>query len=405
MRTPAPPLPASHHPLAAAQASRDDYDVVVVGARVAGAATAMLLARHGLRVLCVDRAAAGSDTLSTHSLVRGGVLQLSRWGLLDRLRDAGTPRASSVRFHYGDEPVTLDVTAQGDVDGLYSPRRTVLDPLLVDAAREAGAEVCYRVPVAGLLTEGGRVSGVRLGRGGGDRVVRARWVVGADGIRSGVAAAVGAPVLHAESVTAAVGYAFWSGLPDDAIVNLYDVPGCAVGMVPTNDGRANVWVAVTPEVHASTLRGNVRDGYHRLLATHPTAAALLRGATCDGGYRSFPGAPGYLRAAHGAGWALVGDAGYFKDPVSAHGITDALIDAELLADALARVLRGGADPDDELGRYQGRRDEMAALLMPPIARLARLDLDGRGAMLAFREVGIALRREVELLQQPAAAPA
>jgi flavin-dependent dehydrogenase len=404
--SPTTPLASpSAHRLGGAEPSRAEYDVVVVGARVAGAATAMLLARRGLRVLCVDRAAEGSDTLSTHSLVRGGVLQLSRWGLLDRLRAAGTPRATSVRFHYGDEPVALDVTGHGDVDGLYSPRRTVIDPLLVDAAREAGVEVCHRVPVAGPVTEHGRVTGVRLGRGDGDRVVRARWVVGADGIRSGVAAAVGAPVLRAESVTAAVAYAFWSGLPDDAIVNLYDVPGCAVGIVPTNGGQANVWVAVTPEVHASTLRGNVREGYHRLLSAHPTAAALLRGATCDGGYRSFPGTPGYLRAAHGDGWALVGDAGYFKDPVSAHGITDALIDAELLADALARVLLDGADADDELGRYQGRRDEMAALLMPPIARLAGFELDGPGALSAFRDVGVALRREVELVADLSPAPA
>ena len=383
--------------------AHDSYDVVVVGARVAGAATAMLLARHGLHVLCVDHAAPGSDTLSTHSFTRGGVMQLSRWGLLGRLRAAGTPRTTTVEFHYGGDPVALDVSGPGDVDGFYSPRRTVLDPLLVEGAREAGAEVCHRVPVPGLLTDGGRVTGVRVGRRGQERPVRARWVVGADGIRSGVADAVAAPTLHLEPATSAVVYAFWSGLPDDTIHNVFDVRGRGVGIVPTDAGQANVWVALPPAEHRRLVQGDVRGGYHRLLADHPTASTLLRdaGATCDGGYRSFPGAPGHLRQAHGPGWALVGDSGYFKDPLSAHGMTDAFIGAELLAHALAEVLEGGADPDVALGGYQRERDALAALLMPPVARLAALDLDGAGAFRAFRDLNLALRREVELLEQRA----
>ena len=103
---------------------RPRYDVVVVGARAAGASTAMLLARRGLSVLAVDRTPYGSDTMSTHSLARAGVLQLSRWGVLDRIRAAETPVANTVVFHYGGEQVTIDVPARGDVDGLYSPRRT-----------------------------------------------------------------------------------------------------------------------------------------------------------------------------------------------------------------------------------------------------------------------------------------
>ncbi|MGB7818280.1 MAG: NAD(P)/FAD-dependent oxidoreductase [Ornithinibacter sp.] len=378
--------------------AHDDYDVIVIGARPAGAATAMLLARRGLRVLCVDKAAAGSDILSTHSLVRGGVTQLSRWGLLDRLRDAGTPRARTVEFHYGSGPLPLDVTGPGDVDGLYSPRRTVLDPIIVEAAVEAGAEVHHRVSVTGpVVDDRGAVVGVTIGRGAAARTITARWVVGADGMRSRFADQVGATVLRRESETATVVYAYWAGLPDDVIVNLYDVPGRAIGIVPTNHGEANVWVAMRPEVYEQEVRGDIRGAYDRLLAQHTSARERLTGATCVGGHRSFPGRPGHLRQAHGNGWALVGDAGYFKDPVSAHGITDAFICAELLSDALADVLLGGADPAEALEGYQSRRDEMASLLITPTTRIASLRDDGAGMMRSFQELGIALRDEVEML--------
>src|SRR5580765_1213789 len=123
------------------------YDVVVVGARPAGAATAMLLARAGLRVLVVDRGRYGTDTLSTHALMRGGVLQLHRWGVLDAVVGAGTPPVRRTTFRYGGEEIVIPIKASHGVDALYAPRRTVLDRLLVDAAVEAGAEVRYGVAV------------------------------------------------------------------------------------------------------------------------------------------------------------------------------------------------------------------------------------------------------------------
>src|SRR6058998_1057956 len=123
--------------------SPSEYDVVVVGARCAGAATAMLLARAGLRVALLDRAASGSDTLSTHALMRTGVVQLQRWGLLDRVVAAGTPGIRQTVFRYGDATTTVAIKPSGGVDALYAPRRTVLDPILVDAARGAGADVTF----------------------------------------------------------------------------------------------------------------------------------------------------------------------------------------------------------------------------------------------------------------------
>src|SRR5215472_12145174 len=100
------------------------YDVIVVGARVAGAATAMLLARNGLRVLAVDRAAFPSDTVSSHQVQVPGVARLRRWGLLDRLN---APPTREVRFDSGEVVLRGRFPAYDGADALYSPRRTVLD--------------------------------------------------------------------------------------------------------------------------------------------------------------------------------------------------------------------------------------------------------------------------------------
>src|SRR4051794_26118744 len=170
------------------------YDAIIVGARCAGAPTAMLLARQGFRVLLVDHATFPSDTLSTHVIHAPGVAALARWGLLDDVRATGCPAITDYSFDFG--PFTISGTSH-PVDGLsdaYAPRRTVLDKILVDAARAAGAEVREDCHVDEVIVENGRVAGVRVG----GRVERARIVIGADGRNSRVAQAVGATDYNAK---------------------------------------------------------------------------------------------------------------------------------------------------------------------------------------------------------------
>src|SRR5215475_6770341 len=191
------------------------FDVVVVGARPAGAATAMLLARHGRRVLMLDRDRYGTDTLSTHALMRGGVRLLSQWHLLDQIISAGTPPVGRSRFDYGTDSVTVPIKPSPGVDALYAPRRTVLDRVLVDAARAAGAEVRFGVGVTGLLRNGaGRVIGVcGRNRDGSQVTVHAGLTVGADGIRSTIGAHAGAATLRTGRGASAITYGYWSELP------------------------------------------------------------------------------------------------------------------------------------------------------------------------------------------------
>ena len=337
---------------------RNNYDVAVVGARAAGAATACLLARSGLRVLLVDRARYGADTLSTHALMRGGVLQLSRWGLLDEVIAAGTPPVRRTTFRYASVVVPIQVKPTHGVDALYAPRRTVLDPILVDAAVAAGVDVRFGVVTSVARDADGAVTGVvgRTRDGQGFRA-RARIVVGADGVRSTIAERVGAPFERLGTSAAAVTYGYWSGLETDGYEWNFR-PDAASGVIPTNAGQVCVFASASPR---RIGRGGL-DPLVRIVAeSSPDLAARLAAATPPPALRTFTGLPGHVRRSWGRGWALVGDAGYFKDPLSAHGLTDALRDAELLARAVVAVI-DGADEDDALADYQATRDTLSAAL-------------------------------------------
>ena len=373
---------------------RERYDAVVVGARAAGAATALLLARRGLRVLAVDRGAYGSDTLSTHALMRAGVLQLGRWGLLGRIQAAGTPSVHRTVFHYEDEVIDVAIKPRDGVPALFAPRRALLDRLLVDAAVDAGATVRHRVRLADLdLGASGRVEGVLLQDAeGGERLrVRAGIVIGADGLRSTVASLVGAPVTRQGRHAAACLYGYWSGLDVDGY-HWYWGRAAAAGAIPTNGGETLVFAGVSARRFAAEVRADVSRGYLRLLAeAAPELAARLPGARLVSALHGFPGQPGYLRRPWGPGWALVGDAAYFKDPITAHGISDALRDAELLARA---VEEGG---DEALAAYEVSRDALSSGLFEVTDRIASLEWDTAGLKDLHQALSGEMKREVAAL--------
>jgi len=394
-------------PRGAYLAAKRPCDVVVVGARCAGAATALLLARAGLRVLLLDRAAAGSDTLCTHALMRGAVLQLHRWGLLDTIIAAGTPPVRSAVFRCPQDDVRLPVRPTPGVaglDALYAPRRTLLDAALADAARRAGAEVRFGMAVTRLLTDGaGRVVGVaaspatRAGavaeraaagdarRRGGDEagsgqapgprefLVRAALTIGADGAASTVARAVRAPARRVGPAAGSYLYGYWRGLPTDGYEWFYG-PGSSAGLVPTNDELTCLF-AGRAAARMRPVRSGTREARTALDAVAAAAAPgltdRLAGAEPVGRVAAFTGRGAQLRQAFGPGWALAGDAGLALDPLGVHGISDALRDAELLARA---VVAAGPAPgpglDAALGRYQQARDRLALPMLAATDRLA-----------------------------------
>ncbi|HEX6337445.1 MAG TPA: NAD(P)/FAD-dependent oxidoreductase [Jiangellaceae bacterium] len=345
------------------------YDVIVVGSRAAGAATAMLLARAGLRVLAVDRARFPSDTLSTHAIQLTGVSRLKRWGLLDRLAAAGTPAAREVRFDLEYAVLQGRFPEFDGVDGLHCPRRTVLDALLVDAAREAGAEVRENITVEELTWDGKRVSGIRAReRSGPSFGEQARLVIGADGKHSFVANAVGAPVYRRVQPSSFASYTYWSGA--DISAEIYQRPGHAVvAAFPTNHDLAVIFVSA-PLAEFARFRTDVEGHYLKILDRCGDLAARVRAGQRAERFRTTPDLPHHFRVPHGPGWALVGDAGLVLDPVSAQGISQAFRDAELLTEAVTAARERGKPLDALLAQYHRRRDAAARPLFDFTTRLA-----------------------------------
>jgi len=331
------------------------YDVIVVGARVAGAATAMLLARWGLRVLAVDRARFPSDTLSTHQVQVPGVALLNRWGVLDRLRAAGTPATRQVRFDSGHVVLEGRFPAYGGVDALYSPRRTLLDSILVDAARAAGAEVREGYLVEEVVFGRDRVVGIRgHEKGGTPATETARLVVGADGKHSMVADAVGARRYRQRPASTLVSYTYWGGVAMSG-GELYQRPTRAVAAFPTNDDLTMIYVEA-PRTEFETFRSDIEGHYLKTLEQCADLADRVRAGQRAERFRTTPDLPNTFRVPYGPGWALVGDAGVVMDPITAQGIGNALRDAELLADAIAAGLGRGQPFDAGLAGHQRRRD-------------------------------------------------
>jgi 2-polyprenyl-6-methoxyphenol hydroxylase-like FAD-dependent oxidoreductase len=374
-----------------------DWDVIVVGGRVAGAATALLLARAGIRVILVDRDRHGSDTLSTHGLMRAGVLQLTRWGVLPEIIAAGTPPIHQVVFHYADsEPVSVAIKPSAGVEALYAPRRYLIDRLIVDAAAAAGAEVLHETIATALLRgPAGQVAGVHIrSRSGRSADLHAPLTVGADGIRSTVARHVDAPLVQTGSTASAVLYRYFDDLPATGYEWAYG-DHSAAGFIPTNDATC-VFVATTPAHLRRLRRAGAERAFAELIGSAaPSFVDRLADASPTSRMHGWGGEPGYLRQSWGPGWALVGDAGYFKDPITTHGMTDALRDAELFAEA---VLAGPSRFDEAAAAYQRTRDRLSYDMINVTEAVAGYDWNLDRLRRLLREVSAAMGEEVDHLQ-------
>ena len=334
------------------------YDAVIVGARCAGAATAMLLARAGMKVLVIDRQTYGSDTMSTHALMRTGVLQLDRWGVLPAVMAAGTPEIRATTFHYGCDSLSLSIKPEHGIEHLCAPRRTVLDRILVEAARAAGADVRHGLAVSQLQFDNkGQVIGALLKDPDGHSTpVRSEIVIGADGRQSTVAALVNAGTYLAGQSASGYVYGYFEDLERRGY-HWHFGENVAAGVIPTNHGQHCVFAAVAGTAFRGTFHGNIEGAFLKVLeANSPQLSGDVSRARLVGRLRGFAGVPGHFRQSYGPGWALVGDAGYFKDPLTAHGISDALRDAELLA----RAMLDGSPC--ALEAYQHRRDALSRSL-------------------------------------------
>lgn len=336
-------------------ASVTEYDCIVVGARCAGAALGVYLARSGMRVLILEADALHADQpFSTHVIQALGIDRLEELGVAQRIR-AVTPPVRVARMAVREHPV--DVTLP-EARPMYCPRRSTLDPMLQDAAIGAGVELRVETRVVELLRTGDRVCGVRAQRGGQTAEFRARWVVGADGRSSSVAKLVAARN-YIEHTSERAGYWAYYAKPEcwdredpwrkfQTVIRLDDVARFAFEC----DGGLLMMGVFAAFEQVRAWHGEYRGGLRKQLLASPLTAALAEAepVTTPVGLLK---AHFYVREPFGKGWALVGDAGLHKDPTPGYGITDALCDAKALAQALC------VGSDEAMREYWRVRDEHA----------------------------------------------
>lgn len=348
------------------------YDIIVVGARCAGSAVALLLARKGYKVLLLDRSTFPSDLpFSTHYIHQSGIARLKRWGVLDKVVRSGCPAITSFHFDFGSHVLTGSPPPADGAQEAYAPRRKVLDAILVDAATAAGVDLRTEFSVDELLLEGDAVCGIRGRQKGGSPVAeKARMIIGADGMHSTVAKSVRATEYNAKPPLEGPYFSYWSGVQMKGF-EFHPGPYRGAFGWMTNDGLALIGVGFAASDHPR-VRADIEGNYLRAIAEDaPDLAERMRGGRRE---ERFVGGlvPNYFRKPYGPGWALVGDAGYLKDPCTAEGITDAFHSAELLADAIDSGLSGRQPLEQALAGYERERNQVAFPLFEFTCQLANL---------------------------------
>ncbi|MBF6467490.1 FAD-dependent monooxygenase [Nocardia beijingensis] len=348
-------------------------DVVVVGARCAGSAAAVAFARAGRDVLVLDSARFPSDTLSTHLLWPGGLAELRRVGALARVLGLGAPPLTTAFADGGGYQVRSSFTPVDGVDYAMCVRRTGLDAALVATAVDAGARVRQGVRVTALLWSGGRCVGVRCADGDGAREVRARLVVGADGRRSTVARLVGVtrPRLSAPSGRDCY-FAYWhDGAADQRHIAAQWRSGPDLGTAFPCDGGLLLSLVQPPAHPGEPGAGRAERRYQEAIEQLPGLRRRLRDCRRVGRVRSATRLASYFRRSTGPGWALPGDAGHFKDPVTAQGIRDALRYGRLLGELTAVALDDPEHLDTASAAWERLRDRECLGVYQWTNRLAR----------------------------------
>jgi flavin-dependent dehydrogenase len=364
------------------------YDAIIVGARVAGAPTAMLLARKGYKVLLVDKATFPSDTLSSHQLQIPGSVLLKQWGLLDQVLATNPGPARGAAFDMGYASFDGNYPALDGVNHIISPRRYLLDAILVEAAGAAGAEVRQGFATQELIFDNERVIGIRgQDRDGKSYSDYARIVIGADGRHSIVAKAVNAPKYHEQPTQTLGYYSYFSDLPlKNGKGEMYARGRQLFGCWPTNDNLTMIYTA-RPIAEFKEFKINVEGNYMATFDAVPEFAERVRAAKRVEPIRGAGDLPNYFRKPYGEGWALIGDAGFFKDPINGHGINDAFRDAALVANAVDDGFSGRVPIHQALAAYQQERDSKSKPLYDFTLELASMKPPAPEQIMMFQALG------------------
>lgn len=371
------------------------YDAIVVGARVAGAPAAMLLARKGYKVLMVDRDSFPSDIMSTHYIHLPGQIRLRKWGLLDKVIDTGAPYIKARTLHFDGSPFAVPdlPLPEGITPDTLCPRRYLLDKILVDAAVEAGAELRENFVVRELIWEDGAVVGIR----GGDRAnleeFRAKIVIGADGLHSFVAREVKPEEYDcAPSLTFGY-YNYWTNVEDTGMHIHFFSEKYGILVFPTNDGKTCIGVGGAIDAFKD-FRSDIETNYLEALKAVPELYEQVITGECEK-FQGTADMPNYFRKPYGPGWALTGDAGYHRDFITGLGINDAFLQAELLADALDDSFSGRKEHEEAMAEFQRKRDDF---VKPTYDITVKMAAGENIEPMEFMNFGMAMLRQIPAME-------
>jgi 2-polyprenyl-6-methoxyphenol hydroxylase-like FAD-dependent oxidoreductase len=356
-----------------------DADVIIVGFRCAGAPLALALHRAGVKVVVIDKDPFFTDQpISTHAIQPYGMKMLDRVGLGDVVRGLA-PRNSAFRFQVEDSYMQVDLDGT-ELDS-RSPRRSKLDPALQKAALAEGVDARDETRVIGLLTEGDRVTGVRVHDANGESELRAPLVVGADGRHSTIAKLVGAPAYLESTAPNALYWSYFEATPVFTTDPRYDWGACI--HVERQEARAVFQTDSGLLLMAGGGRRSVVEGWRqdpaaalwKHLAAGTLTAPLLEGTRMVAKPMGQLSLHFFMKRAVGPGWALVGDSGLHMDPTPGLGITDAFRDALALAEAIiaggeqAMLLYWRRRDADSLGLYHFAGDMGSEHYNNPLTRM------------------------------------
>lgn len=350
-----------------------EYDALIVGARVAGSSLAIRLAQQGRRVLVIDRESFPSDILSTHFLAFNAVESLSRLGVLERIEAAGFRRVLRHRAWIDD--ICIDVPSGPRGTFSIAPRRIVLDQVLIDRARECGAEVIERARADALLFEDGVVVGVAIQMIGGERrEIRSRVLVGADGKGSQVARWAGAEKYNERPAGRPIYLGYFHGVTElaEPTIEMFFATNRIGFCFPMRPNEDLLCVEAQPE-DFEEIRSDPLPWFRAAIATLPGMDARTCDAKLEGKLLGIRSVDNFFRKPYGPGWALTGDAAYVKDPCTGYGIGDALLQGFMLAKSLGATL-DGAPWDATMAAYHERRDAvMTPLFEQTVAAVSAAD--------------------------------
>jgi flavin-dependent dehydrogenase len=351
-------------------------DAIVVGARCAGSSASIALARAGRRVVVLDQARFPSDTLSTHLLFAGGVAELQAVGALARVEALGAPRLPFAQMVASGIEVLATYTPVDGIEYGMCVRRAGLDAALVETAREAGAEVRERARVTELVWEGERVSGVCYVDADDHRCeLRAPLIIGADGRRSTVARLVDAVDPYRSNANQRACYFayFFDGRSGSREVAAQWRDGRELGTAFPCDGGLVLVLLMPPVERAAAFRADLAGEFERTVERIPGLRARLEDCMRASKIRLATDTTSYFRRSSGPGWALPGDAGHFKDPITAQGIRDAVRFGRLLGEIAAPVLDDVARLDRATAAWEQRRERECLPSYQWTNQLARAD--------------------------------